>query len=301
VKRVIKRRYQGAMIGLQHDQNKQTLWLTNDHLVLSQRRVKALSEKGEWQDILPEHFARARQMRKEMTHPERLLWGRLRGGQLGVKFRRQHPIGPYITDFYTREAGLVVEVDGQTHFQSPEAIAYDQKRDSFMTSLGLRVLRFTAPEISKDLEDTLEAIRHACRETVLSDNPQKQWQYAETLAVGDTVFWGVELCPCRIVALERQETIEEVYDLEVEETHSFLTEVCAVHNCGSGTTAHCAKKWGRRWITCDTSRVSLAIARQRLMTANSGPFTMEAIPVLALEDPTQVPIPQFEEEVTYKR
>ena len=60
---------------------------------------------------------------------------------------------------------------------------------------------------------------------------------------------------------------ETVFDLEIEGAHSFVTEVCAVHNCGSGTTAYVAEQWGRRWITVDTSRVPLALARQRLLTA----------------------------------
>jgi adenine-specific DNA-methyltransferase len=70
-----------------------------------------------------------------------------------------------------------------------------------------------------------------------------------------------------MVSVEFQYTDEEGYDLEVEEAYSFFTEVCAVHNCSSGTTAYCAEKWGRRWITCATGRMVLAIARQRLMTA----------------------------------
>ena len=67
---------------------------------------------------------------------------------------------------------------------------------------------------------------------MLAEDPEKQWRYAEDLAVGDTVFWGLEMQLGRIVALERQETVEEVYDLEVKESRSFLTETCAVHNCG---------------------------------------------------------------------
>jgi adenine-specific DNA-methyltransferase len=58
-----------------------------------------------------------------------------------------------------------------------------------------------------------------------------------------------------------------VYDLEVQDVHSFVTASCTIHNCGSGTTAYVAEQWGRRWITIDTSRVALALARTRLMAA----------------------------------
>jgi adenine-specific DNA-methyltransferase len=71
----------------------------------------------------------------------------------------------------------------------------------------------------------------------------------------------------RIAAIECVHAEETVYDLTVEEDHSFVTEAGVAHNCGSGTTAYVAEQWGRRWITMDVSRVPLALARQRLLTA----------------------------------
>ena len=267
VVRTLKRTYSGEMIGLRHEGSEEVLWVTNDHLVLSQRRVTALSQNGGWSEIPKAHFGRARTLRKEMTLPERILWQRLRGEQVGVKFRRQHPIGPYIADFYTRDVGLVVEVDGGTHSATPEAIAYDHERDQYMQARGLRVLRFTASDVTRSPWAVADAIAQACRERVLTDDANKQWRFAGDLQVGDLVFSGIERTPQRIVAIEHQTTVEEVYDLEVEDAHSFLTTVCAIHNCGSGTTATVAEQWGRRWITIDTSRVALALARARIMGA----------------------------------
>jgi adenine-specific DNA-methyltransferase len=77
----------------------------------------------------------------------------------------------------------------------------------------------------------------------------------------------LSLSPVTISELVTEHSNETVYDLEVEGCHSFVTEICAVHNCGSGTTAYVAEQWGRRWITIDVSRVPLALARQRLLTA----------------------------------
>jgi hypothetical protein len=71
----------------------------------------------------------------------------------------------------------------------------------------------------------------------------------------------------QIESVEHAHGQETVYDLTVEEDHSFVTEAGVAHNCGSGTTAYVAEQWGRRWITIDTSRVALALARTRLMTA----------------------------------
>lgn len=85
-----------------------------------------------------------------MTPPEVILWTRLRPRQPdGPRFRRQHPIGPFIADFYCAQARLVVEVDGWGHNMG-EAPARDARRDAFMTGLGLVVMRYPASEILAD-------------------------------------------------------------------------------------------------------------------------------------------------------
>jgi very-short-patch-repair endonuclease/DNA modification methylase len=265
--RTLRRNYSGSMIGIRHDDAPHTLWLTADHLVLSERYVRQMSTRGEWSDVPREHFGRARELRRSLSPPEATLWKRLRSREIGIKFRRQHPIGPYIADFYSRQAALVVEVDGEAHVATEEAVAYDRERDRYMEGVGLRVLRFPAADVSFSTDAVLEVIADRAREAVLDDDPTKQWRRADHLKAGDIVFTGVARVPCRIAGIERQESVEEVYDLEVEGAHSFLTEVCAVHNCGSGTTAYVAEQCGRRWIAIDTSRVPLALARQRLLTA----------------------------------
>ncbi len=236
------------MIGLRHEHSPATLWLTADHLVLANRRVRCLSEKGGWRDVPPEHFARARALRNDASVPERKLWRQLRSSQPGVQFRRQHPIGPYIVDFYARACALVVEVDGAQHFAGDAAVARDRRRDAFLRSLGLRVMRFTTAEVATNLAGVTSAIHHAAQETVLAQDPEKQWRRAGDLRPGDTVLFGPELAPCRLVSVQREETQEEVYDIEVHGAHSFLTEVCVIHNCGCGTTTAVAERLGRRWI-----------------------------------------------------
>jgi very-short-patch-repair endonuclease len=242
------------------------LVLTADHLVLTTRRVTQLTPDGGWSGVPPTHVDRARQLRKEGSPPERILWDKLRGQQLGVKFRRQHQLGPYIADFYSRDAGLVVEVDGETHFTA-EATEYDRRRDAWMTNLGLTVRRFTASEVGANLDGVLEAIWDESRQQVLRDDPKRQWLRADRLRAGDTMFVGVDQGPTPLTSVERWDADETVFDLEVEDAHSFVTEAGTVHNCGSGTTAYVAEQWGRRWITIDTSRVALALARTRQMAA----------------------------------
>ena len=100
----------------------------------------------------------ARQLRKEQTHAEALLWQLLRNRQLmGFKFRRQHQFGDYIADFYCHEAQLVIECDGSVH-DGNERWQHDQTRDAYLTGHGLRVLRFTNEQVLQDTEGIIEEI-----------------------------------------------------------------------------------------------------------------------------------------------
>ena len=100
----------------------------------------------------------ARDLRRRQTPAETVLWQLLRDRQLlGFKFRRQHQFGDYIADFYCREAELVIECDGCVH-ETNEQWRHDQKRDAYMISQGLRVLRFTNSEIMEDTKRVLEEI-----------------------------------------------------------------------------------------------------------------------------------------------
>jgi len=88
-----------------------------------------------------------------MTGTEWKLWLRLRGKRLGVKFRRQHPIGPYVADFASVEAGLVVVLDRETHVD-----AYHVHRDLWMQARGWRVMRIVLSEVDEDLDGAVGAI-----------------------------------------------------------------------------------------------------------------------------------------------
>ncbi len=99
---------------------------------------------------------RARQLRRQQTDVETKLWIRLRDRQLcGAKFRRQHPIGPYIVDFCCPDRGLVVELDGGQHAEQTLA---DQARTRFLEADGYRVVRFWDHEVLDSMDTILEEI-----------------------------------------------------------------------------------------------------------------------------------------------
>ena len=98
----------------------------------------------------------ARELRKNMTDTERLLWSKLRGKQFGgFKFRKQAPIGKFIVDFVCFDRKVVVELDGGQHAVSVEE---DQKRSEWLKSQGFRVLRFWNHEVIEDSDMVMEAI-----------------------------------------------------------------------------------------------------------------------------------------------
>ena len=97
-----------------------------------------------------------------MTLPEGMLWQELRRRPNGLKFRRQHPIGRCIVDFYCPAAGLVIEVNGQAHSMG-ENPQKDWRRDEWLKGQGLRVVRFDATDVIRDLQSAVTAILVACR------------------------------------------------------------------------------------------------------------------------------------------
>lgn len=97
-----------------------------------------------------------RQLRSNMTGPETRLWSRLRARQFqGLKFRRQHGIGPYIVDFYCPEQSLAIEVDGDSHADADQ-IVKDRQREKYLRSHGLRVIRYINDDIVKNMDGVLE-------------------------------------------------------------------------------------------------------------------------------------------------
>lgn len=100
----------------------------------------------------------ARNLRGRMTESEQRLWRHLRHDQFGVRFYRQKPLGPYIVDFYSHQARLVIELDGSQHVDAPVIREKDRKRDAWLRSRGLGVLRFDDHQVLTETVAVLELI-----------------------------------------------------------------------------------------------------------------------------------------------
>ncbi|NQY66709.1 MAG: endonuclease domain-containing protein [Flavobacteriales bacterium] len=109
-------------------------------------------------------FEKAKELRNRETETEKLLWAKLSKKQLGVKFRRQHPLSNFIADFYCHTHKLVIELDGGVH-DSEEAKEYDEMRTYLINQFGIEVIRFQNKEIINNLDIVIEDIK-----TKLNDN-----------------------------------------------------------------------------------------------------------------------------------
>ncbi|MFM9852352.1 MAG: endonuclease domain-containing protein [Sphingomonadaceae bacterium] len=105
----------------------------------------------------PETLKRARKQRREMYLPEVLLWIQLKQHPGGLKFRKLHPCGEFVADFYCDSAKLVIEVDGISHDMGDQP-EYDAARDAWFLSQGIRTLRIPAVHILKTMDDAIALI-----------------------------------------------------------------------------------------------------------------------------------------------
>jgi very-short-patch-repair endonuclease len=115
------------------------------------------------QRVAKEKLERSRELRREMTPVEKILWQELRGNKLGVHFRRQQVIAGFIVDFYCHKADLVIELDGSVHEGSEQKVS-DAERDKALDAMGLRVFRFKNEDVIKNLRGVLGRIRELVSE-----------------------------------------------------------------------------------------------------------------------------------------
>jgi very-short-patch-repair endonuclease len=118
-----------------------------------------------------ETIANARRLRRNLSPPEARLWSRLRARKSGAPiFRRQHPVGRYVLDFYCAEARLAVEIDGMSHGlgDRPER---DMSRDAWLKARGLTVMRIAAGETMRNADEAADAIVRMATEMIRASAP----------------------------------------------------------------------------------------------------------------------------------
>ena len=115
-------------------------------------------EKEMYFGAKPNIFDKAKELRKNMTYAEKLLWKKLNKKQIcDVRFRRQHPINNFIADFYCHKAKLIIEVDGEIHKNQKE---YDIGRTAELNKYEIEVIRFTNKKVETDINNVINKINN---------------------------------------------------------------------------------------------------------------------------------------------
>lgn len=123
--------------------------------------MKKLEDYGMHAGAKPEIFRFAKQLRANMTDTEKKLWGFLKLKPMGFKFRRQHPFGIYIIDFFCYKTRLAIEIDGKYH-ELPTQKKLDDIRTKEINQLGITELRFDDEEIMRSFEEVTQSILTFC-------------------------------------------------------------------------------------------------------------------------------------------
>ena len=116
------------------------------------------------EDHTTESLERARRLRRTMSLPEGLLWNRLKGKPMGVKFRNQHPFGDYVVDFYCAAKRIAFEIDGIAHNMGDRP-QRDIRRDAELHAFGIEVIRIPAADVLQDVDAIAQGMVKLCLDT----------------------------------------------------------------------------------------------------------------------------------------
>jgi imidazole glycerol-phosphate synthase subunit HisF len=131
----------------------------------NRKDLQSFAEGGMLHGTAPQIFEAAKQLRKEMTAAEQLLWQLLKMERKGLKFRRQHAIGIYVADFYCHKAKLVIELDGSIH-DNPEVAERDVIREQDLKEWGYTIIRFNNKEVFDNVESVVNRIKIKATELI---------------------------------------------------------------------------------------------------------------------------------------
>ncbi len=162
----------------------------------------------------------ARKLRQSATDAEKLMWQLLRGRQINnAKFRRQHPIGQYVLDFYCHDLKLAIELDGSQHNET-EQKRYDDKRTDCLEQQGIRILRFWNNQVLQETEAVLEAVYQATVDLSLTPGPSPQGR-------GDEEHPSVTLAAMRAISGKDEATLKQL-QADQPETYEELKQIAAL-------------------------------------------------------------------------
>ena len=213
---VSQRQHRGHLVGLRRPGCSDTLWVTPDSLVATP--LPALPPFGAGIDT-------ARRLRRKSTPSEAELWRSLRERGIAHKFRRQHPLGPFILDFFCPALRLAIELDGGIHAMVDQA-AYDRSRQELIEGYSVEFVRLSSGDVDNRLSEAVTRIAVVASERAAQVCYDLRWVVAGELVVGDSVLFGPDRKETVIEKIMADETTQPIYDVAVEKEGSYITEVC---------------------------------------------------------------------------
>ena len=203
-------------------------------------------------DVLKKY---ARENRQPQTESEDTLWQAVRNNQLGLKFRRQHPIATYIADFICLEKKIIIEVDGEIHSETKE---YDENRTAVLNQLGFKVIRFTNKEIENNIDAVIISIKKECASSPsLVERGAGGEAYIEVFTTRPDTIFGVSF----VTLAPEHELVDVIVTAEQKaEVDAYVTQ---------------AKNRSERERQADVKRVSGVFSGAYVIH----PFTQKQIPI----------------------
>jgi very-short-patch-repair endonuclease len=221
VRAVLKRAYQGWMVGLQRRGGAETLWVTPEHPIATP--LPPLPRPNTRRETV-------RRLRAKATPSEQILWQSLRDDRVAHRFRRQHPLGPFVVDFYCPSVRLVVEVDGSAH-DEPDQRAHDRFRQEMIEEYHVVFMRVRSGDVERRPAQVIAAIAAAVERRAQRVCYDVCWVPARDLRVGTEVLYLGRRGSDVISSTLCEETVETVLNLVVEDDNSYLTKTSTVRGC----------------------------------------------------------------------
>jgi len=220
---VSHRQHRGRLVGLRRRGCCDTLWLTPESLVATP--LPALPAFEADTDT-------ARRLRRNSTLSEATLWQALRERGTARKFRRQHPMGPFVLDFFCPALRLAVEIDGGIH-AAPNRADYDRFRQQLIEGYHVLLVRLRSDELEDRLSDAVTKITVAAARRATQVSYDLGWVAAGDLSVGDPILFGRSRKEARIVETTAEVRDTSVCDLLIDQDESCITEVCILRAVGA--------------------------------------------------------------------
>lgn len=219
----IQKKYTGIIASIRHIRSQSTLTLCGSHRILTKEKEVSKTGDNFWKLFPVELYKKIKVNNKSRQFENDILWEYVQNEQLGTVLTKDFQIGPFIADFYADEKKLIIEIDDE--FSTKQSIHYRSLMDNFFKSKGFDILRYTQDEILYNLPNTLRHIKSVLMKRSKAEFKGKDWVRADSLEVGDMVYFSLNQSQIKIKEIEFEEVTMTLHGLKIDRPGSCITEV----------------------------------------------------------------------------